>query len=190
MMLVAVVCSVAGTSPCFYLVVLAAAHTACACMGVPCGRLAPAGTLACVSWCGVPFFVFPCVALCLGGLSPLMLSHTLLVSWRPRPMRAGIIAGLLSRWWWRGRCALCLVRCAPRLPFVAWQRGVSYNILVLAARMFLWRLPYFVLLFCFSCWCWGAHKSPAPTACTLLSVLGHATFSFPVLAALVFVVFQ
>ena len=33
-------------------------------------------------------------------------------------------------------------------------------------------------------WCWGAHKSPTPIACTLLSALGHATFRFPVLAAL------
>ena len=33
-------------------------------------------------------------------------------------------------------------------------------------------------------WCWGAHKSPTPIACTLLSDLGHATFRFPVLAAL------
>ena len=74
--LVAVVCWVAGSSPCLYLVVLAAVHTACACMGIPHGRLAPAGTLACVSWCGVPFSFFPCGALFLGGLFPLMLSHT------------------------------------------------------------------------------------------------------------------
>ena len=53
--------------------------------------------------------------------------------------------------------------------------------------MFSWPLLYVALLFCFSCWCWGAHKPPAPTACTLLSILGNATFSFPVLAALVFV---
>ena len=34
------------------------------------------------------------VALCVwGGLFPLMLSHTLLVSWRPRPMRAGDDSG-------------------------------------------------------------------------------------------------
>ena len=33
-------------------------------------------------------------------------------------------------------------------------------------------------------WCWGAHKSPTPIACTLLSDLAHATFRFPVLAAL------
>ena len=107
--LVAVVCSVAGTSPCLYLVVLAAALTACACMGIPRGRLAPAGTLACVSWCGVPFPVFPCGALRLGGLFPLMLSHTLtlLVSWRPLPMRAGDVSGP----------ALLLVVVQPLCPF-------------------------------------------------------------------------
>ena len=33
-------------------------------------------------------------------------------------------------------------------------------------------------------WCWGAHKSPTPISCTLLSDLGHATFRFPVLASL------
>ena len=44
-----------------------------------------------------------------------------------------------------------------------------------------------VLLFFFQYW--GAHKSLAPTACTLLSVLGHATISFAVFDALVFVVF-
>ena len=100
-----------------------------------------------------------------------------------------MVAGLLFCGWWHGRCALSLVRCAPRLPFVVWQRGVSCNILVSAAGMFSWRLPYVILLFCFSCLCWGAHKFPTPIACTLLSVLGHATFSFPVLAALLFAVF-
>ena len=57
MVLVAVVCSVVGTSPCLYLVVQVAAITACACMGIPHG-LASAGTFACVSCCGVPFFFF------------------------------------------------------------------------------------------------------------------------------------
>ena len=33
-------------------------------------------------------------------------------------------------------------------------------------------------------WCWSGHKSPTPIACTLLSDAGHATFRFPVLAAL------
>ena len=122
--LVAVVCLVAGTSPCLYLVVFAAAHTGGACMGIPRGRLAPAGTLACVSWCGVPFSVFPCGALCLGGLFPLMLSHTLLVSWRPRPMRTGDDSGralllLVAR-------SLCPFPCAlrttaPFLPEAAWR---------------------------------------------------------------------
>ena len=100
----------------------------------------------------------------------------------------GKLAGVVSCWWWCGRCVISLVRCAPQLPFVVWQRGTSYNIRVWAAGMFMWRLPYFVSLFCFSYWCCGAHKSPAPTACTLLSVLEHATYSFPALAALVFVV--
>ena len=90
---------------------------------------------------------------------------------------------MLFCWWWRGGCALYLVLC-PRLPFVVWLRGVSCNILDSAAGVFSWRLPYVVLLFCFACWCWGAHKSPTPIACTLLSDLGHATFSFPVLAVL------
>ena len=48
--------------------------------------------------------------------------------------------------------------------------------------MFSWRLPYVMLLFCFACWCWGAHKSPTPIASTLLSDLGHAMFRFPALA--------
>ena len=82
----------AGTSPCLYLVVHAAAFTACACMDIPHG-LAPAGTLACVSWCGVPFSIFPCGALRLGGLFPLTLSHTLLVPWLPCPMCAGDSSG-------------------------------------------------------------------------------------------------
>ena len=68
--------------------------------------------------------------------------------------------------------------------FVVWLRGVSCNILGSAAGVFSWRLPYVVLLFCFTCWCWGVHKSPTPIACTLLSDLGHAKFRFPVLAAL------
>ena len=69
------------------------------------------------------------------------------------------------------------------------SRGVLCNILVSAVGMFSWRLPYVVLLFRFSGGCPGAHKSPTPTACTLLSVLGHATSSFPALAAFFFVVF-
>ena len=95
----------------------------------------------------------------------------------------GIVAGTLFCWRWRGGCALSLVR-SPRLPLVVWLCGVSCNILGLAAGVFSWRLPYVVLLFCFACWCWGAHKSPTPIACTLLSYLGHATFRFPILAAL------
>ena len=104
--LVAVVCSVVDTSPCLYLVVHAAAPTACACMDIPHG-LASAGTLACVSWCGVPFLFFPCGALRLGGLFPLLLSHTLLVPWLPCPMRAGDSSGR----------ALLLVVGWPLCPF-------------------------------------------------------------------------
>ena len=78
MVLVAVVCSLVGMSPCLYIVVHAAAPTAFACMDIPHG-LASAGTFACVSWSGVPFFIFQCGALRLGGLFPLSLSHTLLV---------------------------------------------------------------------------------------------------------------
>ena len=95
----------------------------------------------------------------------------------------GIVAGVLFCWWWRGGSALSLVRC-PRLPFVVWLRGVPCNVLGSASGVFSWRLPYVVLLFCFARWCWGAHKSPTLIACTLLSDLGHATFRFPVLAAL------
>ena len=84
----AVVCSVVSTSPCLYLVVHAAAPTACACMDIPHG-LASAGTFAFFSWCGVPFFIFRCGAVRLGGLFPLSLSHTLLVPWLPCPMHAG-----------------------------------------------------------------------------------------------------
>ena len=118
MVLVAVVCSAAG---CLYLGVLAAALMACACMDIP---------LASVSWCFMVFLFF-CVALCvLGGLFPLMLSHTLtlLVSWCPRPMRAGNVSGR----------ALLLVAVRPLCPFPPalrtlapfrlWQRGASYNI--------------------------------------------------------------
>ena len=100
--LVAVVCSVVGTSPCSYLVVHAAAPTLCACMDIPHG-LASVGTFACVSWCGVPLFIFLCGALRWGGLFSLSLSHTLLLPWLPCPMRAGNSSG----------CALLLV--------VAWQ---------------------------------------------------------------------
>ena len=115
------------------------------------------------------------VALRLGGLFPChshtpCLSHGFLVL-----CVRGIVAGVLFCWWSRGGCALSLVR-GPRLPFVVWLRGVSCNILGSAAGVFSWRLPYVVLLFCFVCWCWGAHKSPTPIACTLLSDLGHATF--------------
>ena len=55
------------------------------------------------------FPVFPCGALRSGGLFPLMLSHTLtlLVSWRPRPMRAGDVSGR----------ALLLVVVRPLCPF-------------------------------------------------------------------------
>ena len=90
MVLLAIVCSAAGTYPWLYLVVLAAAvcvhgHT-----------LRPLGAHRCscvcfVVWCA--FCVFPCGALFLGGLFPLMLSHTLLVSWRPRPMHSGDDSG-------------------------------------------------------------------------------------------------
>ena len=68
-------------------------------------------------------------------------------------------------------------------------RGVSCNILVSAAGMFWWHLPYVVMLLRFLCGCWGVHKSPTPTACTLLSVLRHAPFSFPALAAVLFIVY-
>ena len=129
------------------------------------------------------FPVFSCGALRLGGLFSLMLSHTLSHGVLVLCVR-GMLAGVPSCWWWCGRCVLSLVRCAPRLPFVVWQRGASCNILVSAVGMFPWRLPYVFSSFCFTYWCWGAHKSPTPTACTLLSVLGHATFSFSVLAAL------
>ena len=106
MVLVAVVRSVVGTSPCLYLVVHAVATTACACIDISHG-LVSAGTFARVSWCGVPFLIFQCGALRLGGLFPLSLSHTLLVPWVPRPMRAGDSSG----------CALLFV-VAPRLcPF-------------------------------------------------------------------------
>ena len=55
------------------------------------------------------FPVFSCGALRLGGLFPLMLSLTLtlLVSWRPRPMRAGDVSGR----------ALLLVAVRPLYPF-------------------------------------------------------------------------
>ena len=55
------------------------------------------------------FPVFSCGALRLGGLFPLLLSHTLtlLVSWGPRPMRAGDVSGR----------ALLLVAVRPLYPF-------------------------------------------------------------------------
>ena len=123
LVLVAVVRSLVGTSPCLYLVVRAAAPTACACMDIPHG-LASAGTFACVSWCGVPFFIFPCGALRFGGLFPLSLSHTLLVPWLPCPMRAGDSSG----------CALLLV--------VAWRLCPLPRVLTSApfSRVAAWRV--------------------------------------------------
>ena len=55
------------------------------------------------------FPVFSCGALCLGGLFLLLLSHTLslLLSWRPRPMRAGDVSGR----------AFLLVAVRPLCPF-------------------------------------------------------------------------
>ena len=37
---------------------------------------------------------------------------------------------------------------------------IAYNILVSAAGMFTWRLPYVVSLFCFSYWCLGRAQVP------------------------------
>ena len=52
--------------------------------------------------------------------------------------------------------------------------------------MFTWRLPYVVSLFCFSYWCWSAHKSLASVTRTLLGVLGQATLNFVAVATLLF----
>ena len=74
--------------PWLYLVALAAVHTMCV-HGHTSWPLGARGR-SCVwfvVWCA--FCDFPCCALCFGTLVPLLLSHTLLVSWRPRPMRAG-----------------------------------------------------------------------------------------------------
>ena len=184
MVLVAVVCSVVGTPACLYLVVHAAAPTACACMDIPHG-LASAGTFACVSWCGVPFFFSPCGALRLGGLFPLSISHTLLVPWLPCPMRAGDSSG---------RALLLVVHGVAVVPFpscvdLGSLRScgcVAYRVTYLVRRPACSRGVYPMLSCCFALLVgvWGAHKSPTPIACTLLSDLGHATFSFPVLAAL------
>ena len=62
--------------------------------------------------CFIVFQCFLCFFVCalrLGGLFPLMLSATLtlLVSWRPRPMRAGDVS-------WR---ALLLLAVGPLCPF-------------------------------------------------------------------------
>ena len=68
------------------------------------------GHTSCVSFMVFHDFpVFSCGALRLGGLFPLTLSHTLtlLVSWRPRPMRAGDVSGR----------ALLLVAVRPLCPF-------------------------------------------------------------------------
>ena len=96
---------------------------------------------------------------------------------------------LLPCWWLRGRCVVFLVRCTPGLPFYVRYRSVTCDILVSAAGIFSWCLLHAVLVpgvpFC----CCGAHKSLAPIAGTLLSVFGHATFSFAVLAALMFIIF-
>ena len=96
--LVAVVCSVVGMSPCLYLVVHAAAPTACACVVIPHG-LASAGTAACVSWCSVPFFIFLCGALRLGGLFPLSLSHTFLFHGFLFLCVRGIVGVVFFCWW-------------------------------------------------------------------------------------------
>ena len=66
---------------------------------------------------------------------------------------------------------------------------MTYNILVSAAGMFTWRLPYVVSLFCFSYWCWSVHKSLAPRTRTLLGALGQATLSFVAVATLLFFCF-
>ena len=66
---------------------------------------------------------------------------------------------------------------------------ITYNILVSAAGMFTWRLTYVVSLFCFSYWCWSAHKSLAPRTRTLLGVLGQATLNFVAVATLLFFCF-
>ena len=110
------------------------------------------------------FPVFSCGALCLGRLFPLMLSHTLtlLVSWRPRPMRAGDVSGralLLV-----AVRLLCPIPRALRTPapfrrVATVAHRITYNILVSAAGMFTWRLPYVVSLFFFPIGV-GARTSP------------------------------
>ena len=176
-----------GWPPWLYLVVLAAVHTAC--MHWHTSWPLGASGRSCmyfVVWCS--FCVFWCVAWGLGALFPLLLSHNLLVSYRPRPMRAGNDNGCAPCWRWRCGCFVCLVRCVPQLPFYVRYRSVTFNILVSAAGIFSWSVLHAVLLFGVSFQCPGAHTSPAPIACTLLSVSGHTTFSFAVFAALVFVV--
>ena len=105
------------------------------------------------------FPVFWCGALRLGGLFPLMLSHTLtsLVSWRPRPMRAGDVSGR----------AVLLVVVRPLCPFPRALRTSAPFRQVAACRIVHHR--------CFS----GQHVHVASTLCFLvvlsfLFVLGRA----------------
>ena len=99
-MLVAVICSAAGTLVCggsrVYVPALALLDYTLlcwrpfvrrACMGIPLGRLAPAGSSRFRLLCAL--CVFPCCALCFRALVPFLLSHTLHVSWHLRSMPAG-----------------------------------------------------------------------------------------------------
>ena len=105
MVLVAVVCSVVGMSPCLYFVVHAAAPTACACMDIPHG-LASRVFLH-VSHGVVCLFFFRVALSASVVFSPCQSRKTLLVPWLPRPMCAGDSSG----------CPLLLVVVWQLCPF-------------------------------------------------------------------------
>ena len=103
--------------------------------------------------------------------------------------------------WPLGACGLiapaCVLSCG--VPFVLFRVALCYfhtpslshgvRVLCFGGRRFLVASTPCCLVVCYSFMCWGAHKSLAPTACTLLTVLGHATLELAVVAGLVFVVF-
>ena len=188
-------CGPSGVGPLgSYLVVLALVGTAC----VHGHNVWPLGArgllaLACVLWCGVPFVFFR-VALCVWGPSSPCSSHT------PFWCHGGRVLCV------RGTCVrrrACSLVCAGAVVVVFFPPCVvppgSHSTLgsvvsrVTYSCFGCWLLLVAstpcCLVVCFSFSCWGAHKSLARTACTLLSVLGHATFNFAVVAALVFLVF-
>ena len=117
LVLVAVICSAVGTlvcggslvplpslAPLDYTLLCLRRFIQRACMGIPLGRLAPAGALACVLWCGVPFVFFR-VALWVWGPPSPCCFHTPCL---PHGVRVLCV---------RGMCGRALLLVAARLLF-------------------------------------------------------------------------